>query len=104
MPEAKLAREAEIRYLTVAMVTDFDCWHPNHDQVDVQLVVKTLLKNAQRAKDVIKIVIENFEKNIKQNDPANKCLDMAIITNPKFFTKKTIKKLSTVAGRVLIKK
>ena len=104
MPEAKLAREAEIRYSTVAMVTDYDCWHQGHEAVDVEMVIKVLLKNASNAKEMIKLVIENFEKNILSNDPANNCLDVAIITAPKKRTKKTINKLKTIAGRVLLKK
>ena len=104
MPEAKLAREAEIRYTTVAMVTDFDCWHPDHENVEVQMIIKTLMDNAEKAKNMIKIVIGNFESEIKENDPANNCLDTAIITNPKLMTKKTKKKLKNIAGRVLFKK
>ena len=104
MPEAKLAREAEIRYTTVAMVTDFDCWHPDHQNVDVQMVIKTLMKNAENAKNMIKLVIENFESKIMKNDPANNCLDTAIITSPKLMTKKTKNKLKNVAGRVFFKK
>ena len=104
MPEAKLAREAEIRYTTVAMVTDFDCWHPDHENVDVQMVIKTLMKNAENAKNMIKLVIENFESKIMENDPTNNCLDTAIITNPKLMTPKTKKKLKNIAGRVLFKK
>jgi len=104
MPEAKLAREAEIRYTTVAMVTDFDCWHPNHENVDVQMVIKTLMKNAENAKNMIKSVIENFESKIMKNDPANNCLDAAIITNPKLMTHKTKKKLKNIARRVFFKK
>ena len=104
MPEAKLAREAEIRYTTVAMVTDFDCWHPDHENVEVQMIIKTLMDNAEKAKNMIKLVIENFEQNIKENDPANNCLDTAIITNPKLMTTKTKKKLKNIAGRVLLKK
>jgi len=104
MPEAKLAREAEIRYTTVAMVTDFDCWHPDHENVDVQMVIKTLMKNAENAKNMIKLVIENFESKIMKNDPANNCLDTAIITNPKMMTAKTKKKLKNIAGRALLKK
>jgi len=104
MPEAKLAREAEIRYTTVAMVTDFDCWHPDHENVEVQMIIKTLVDNAEKAKNMIKIVIENFESEIKKKDPANNCLDTAIITNPKLMTKKTKKKLKNIAGRVLFKK
>ena len=104
MPEAKLAREAEIRYTTVAMVTDFDCWHPDHEHVDVKMVIKTLIDNAEKAKNMIKLVIENFEQSIKDNDPANNCLDTAIITNTKLMTTKTKKKLKNIAGRVLFKK
>ena len=104
MPEAKLAREAEIRYTTVAMVTDFDCWHPDHENVEVQMIIKTLMDNAEKAKNMIKIVIENFESKINKNDPTNNCLDTAIITNPKLMTKKTKKKLKNIAGRVLFKK
>ena len=101
MPEAKLAREAEVRYASVSMVTDYDCWHPDHENVDVQQVVKVLLGNAAKAKNMIKNLIENFESHIDLKDPTNNCLDVAIITDPKSRTKKTIKKLQNIAGRVL---
>ena len=101
MPEAKLAREAEIRYASVSMVTDYDCWHPNHENVDVQQVIKVLLENAAKAKNMIKNLIENFEKHIDPKDPTNNCLDVAIITAPEKRTQKTKDKLNTVAGRVL---
>ena len=104
MPEAKLAREAEIRYSTVAMVTDYDCWHPEHDEVDVSMVVKTLMKNASNAQNMIKEIIKTFKDYSVEKDPANDCLDVAIITDPKLRTKKTIKKLKNIAGRVLNKK
>ena len=103
MPEAKLAREAEIRYASVSMVTDYDCWHPDHENVDVHQVVKVLLGNAAKAKNMIKNLIENFEDHVDPNDPTNNCLDVAIITAPEKRTKKTKAKLSTVAGRVLKK-
>ena len=103
MPEAKLAREAEIRYASVSMVTDFDCWHPDHDSVDVQQVIKVLLANAEKAKAMIKNIVVNFENYIDQKDPTNNCLDVAIITAPEKRTQKTIEKLRTVAGRVLSK-
>ena len=103
MPEAKLAREAEIRYASVSMVTDYDCWHPDHENVDVQQVIKVLLANAAKAKNMIKNLIECFEKNIDPKDPTNNCLDVAIITAPEKRTQKTIQKLSTVAGRALKK-
>ena len=104
MPEAKLAREAEIRYCTVAMVTDYDCWHPDHDEVDVSMVVQTLMKNAANAQNMIKEIIKTFKNYSVEKDPANDCLNVAIITDPKLRTKKTIKKLKNIAGRVLNKK
>ena len=103
MPEAKLAREAEIRYASVSMVTDYDCWHPDHANVDVQQVIKVLLGNAAKAKNMIKNLIDNFEKHIDPKDPTNNCLDVAIITAPEKRTQKTKDKLKTVAGRVLNK-
>ena len=104
MPEAKLAREAEIRYCTVAMVTDYDCWHPDHDEVDVAMVIQTLQKNASNAQNMIKEIIKTFKDFSVDKDPANNCLDTAIITDPKLRTKKTIKKLKYIAGRALNKK
>jgi 5'-methylthioadenosine phosphorylase len=101
MPEAKLAREAEIRYCTVAMVTDYDCWHPDHDEVDVSMVIQTLMNNATNAQNMIKEVIKTFKDFSVEKDPANNCLDAAIITDPKLRTIKTIKKLNNIAGRVL---
>ena len=103
MPEAKLAREAEIRYCTVAMVTDYDCWHPDHEEVDVSIVIQTLQKNASNAQNMIKEVIKTFKDYSADKDPANNCLDVAIITDPKLRSKKTIKKLNYIAGRVLKK-
>ena len=103
MPEAKLAREAEIRYCTVAMVTDYDCWHPDHEEVDVSMVIQTLQKNASNAQNMIKEVIKTFKDYSADKDPANNCLDVAIITDPKLRSKKTIKKLNYIAGRVLKK-
>jgi len=103
MPEAKLAREAEIRYASVSMVTDFDCWHLDHENVDVQQVIKVLLENAEKAKKMIKNIINNFESHIDSKDLTNNCLDVAIITAPEKRTQKTIDKLKTVAGRVLNK-
>ena len=61
MPEAKLAREAEIRYASVSMVTDYDCWHPDHENVDVKQVIEVLMNNASKAKNMIKNLIDCFE-------------------------------------------
>ena len=104
MPEAKLAREAEIRYCTVAMVTDYDCWHSEHEEVDVAMVVKTLQKNASNAQNMIKEIIKTYKQFIDEKDPANNCLDTAIITDPKLMTKQTKEKLKHIAGRVFKKK
>jgi 5'-methylthioadenosine phosphorylase len=103
MPEAKLAREAEIRYATVAMVTDFDCWHKGHEDVSVEQVISSLLSNSEQAKKVVAEVVMSFEEDIDAKDPANHCLDVAIITDKKLWTKETIQHLSTIAGRVLNK-
>ena len=62
MPEAKLAREAEIRYATVAMVTDYDCWHSKHDQVNVEQIIKTLNKNSSNAKSLVKNIVNILPK------------------------------------------
>ena len=101
MPEAKLAREAEIRYCTVAMVTDYDSWHPHHEEVNVSMVIQTLIKNAANAQNMIKEVIKTFKDFSVEKDPANNCLDVAIITDPKFRTKKTIKKLRHITSRII---
>ena len=103
MPEAKLAREAEIRYATVAMVTDFDCWHPDHEDVSVDTVIKTLLGNAEKAKHMISQIILNYEEDIDLKDPANNCLDVAIITDKKMWTQETMMQLKNIAGRVISK-
>ncbi len=101
MPEAKLAREAEIRYCTIAMVTDYDSWHPYHEEVNVSMVIQTLMKNAANAQNMIKEIIKTFKNFSVENDPANNCLDVAIITDPKFRTKKTIKKLRHIISRII---
>ena len=101
MPEAKLAREAEIRYASISMITDFDCWHPDHDNVDVKQIIETLSQNSSNAKKVVKNLIMDFEKFIDPQDPTNNCLDFAIITAPERRSKKTKDKLKNVAGRVL---
>jgi 5'-methylthioadenosine phosphorylase len=103
MPEAKLAREAEIRYASVAMVTDFDCWHEGHEDVSVEQVIKTLLGNADKARKMIVEVVKVFENFIDVKDPANNCLDTALITDKSHWTKETKEQLKNIAGRVLNK-
>ena len=100
MPEAKLAREAEIRYASVAMVTDYDCWHEDHDDVSVDQVIKTLLSNADNARKMIVEVVKSFEEYIDPKDPATNCLDTAIITDKSIWTETTKKRLKNIAGRV----
>jgi 5'-methylthioadenosine phosphorylase len=104
MPEAKLAREAEICYATVAMVTDYDCWHPNHDDVTVDAIVKVLLANADKARALVK----NVAPLVYADASAGACscrsaLQHAIITAPEARDTSMIEKLSAVAGRMLKK-
>jgi 5'-methylthioadenosine phosphorylase len=105
MPEAKLAREAEICYATVAMVTDFDCWHPDHDAVTVQDIIKVLTTNAEKAKRLVARLARDFPRT---HEPcpigSDRALDTAIITAPEARDRKLVKKLDAVAGRVLGKK
>ena len=103
MPEAKLAREAEIRYASVAMVTDYDCWHEDHDDVSVDQVIKTLLSNADNARKMIVEVVKSFEKHIDPKDPATNCLDTAIITDKSHWSESTTKQLTNIAGRIFKK-
>jgi 5'-methylthioadenosine phosphorylase len=102
MPEAKLAREAEICYATVAMVTDFDCWHPDHDAVTVQDIIKVLTDNAGRAKRLVARLARDFPH---EHEPcpigSDRALDTALITAPEARDPELIKKLDAVAGRVL---
>jgi len=102
MPEAKLAREAEICYATVAMVTDFDCWHPDHDAVTVQDIIKVLLANADRAKELVAGLARDFPRE-HETCPigSDRGLDTALITAPQARDPELIKRLDAVAGRVL---
>jgi len=104
MPEAKLAREAEICYATVAMVTDYDCWHPDHDAVTVQDIIKVLTANANKAKKLVARLARDFPR---EHEPcpigSDRALDTALITAPDARDKKLLKKLDAVAGRVLRK-
>jgi 5'-methylthioadenosine phosphorylase len=104
MPEAKLAREAEICYATVAMVTDYDSWHPDHDAVTVDLVVATLLENADMAKELIKAVVPLAAKDRECPQGCRHALDAALITAPEARDPTMIEKLDAVAGRVLKKR
>ena len=102
MPEAKLAREAEIDYATVAMVTDYDCWHPDHDNVDVASVIAILTQNAQNAQALLKAAVPRLADR-PETCPhgCDRALDNALITAPDARDPALIRKLSAVAGRVL---
>ncbi|MGV7214821.1 S-methyl-5'-thioadenosine phosphorylase [Bradyrhizobium sp. UFLA05-112] len=102
MPEAKLAREAEICYATVAMVTDFDCWHPDHDAVTVQDIIRVLTSNADKAKALVARLAKDFPRE-HQPCPigSDRALDTALITAPEARDPELLKKLDAVAGRLL---
>jgi 5'-methylthioadenosine phosphorylase len=102
MPEAKLAREAEIPYCTVAMVTDYDCWHPDHDNVEVDAIIQVLLENAEKARSLVKKLAPKMKER-----PAicpsgdDRALEAALITAPEARDPAVLKTLDAVAGRVL---
>jgi len=102
LPEAKLAREAEICYATVAMVTDFDCWHPDHDAVTVNDIIKVLIANAEKATRLASRLASDFPR---EHEPcpigSDRALDTAIITASEVRDPELLKKLDAVAGRVL---
>ncbi len=102
MPEAKLAREAEICYATVAMATDYDCWHPHHDEVTVEQIVKVLVANADHARALVKAAVPKLAT--RKNSCERGChhaLDNAIITQPEARDPEVVARLDAVAGRVL---
>jgi 5'-methylthioadenosine phosphorylase len=102
MPEAKLAREAELCYATVAMVTDFDCWHPGHDAVTVQAIVKVLLANADTARSLVKEVAPLLRSDSKASGcSCRSALQHALITAPEARDPIMRQRLQAVAGRVL---
>ena len=102
MPEAKLAREAEIPYATVAMVTDYDCWHPDHDNVTVEQVVKVLLGNADNARSLVKTVAPKLRNRpLVDEQGGDHALDFAMITHAEARDPDLVAKLDAVAGRVL---
>lgn len=102
MPEAKLAREAEITYATIAMVTDFDCWHPDHESVTVADIIRVLTSNVGRARQVLAELAQSFPE-VRQACPAgsHRALDHAIMTAPDQRDPALLARLDAVAGRVL---
>jgi 5'-methylthioadenosine phosphorylase len=102
MPEAKLAREAEITYCMCAMVTDFDCWHPEHSEVSVDLVIQQVHENTRAARKVLLALVADFPAE-REPCPAgsHNALEHAIITAPDARDPALLAKLDAVAGRVL---
>ena len=102
MPEAKLAREAEISYATISMVTDFDCWHPDHDAVDVASVIKIVHENAEKAGRLIARVLRDFPGD---HEPcpvgSDRALDGAVMTHPDVRDPALMSKLDAIMGRLL---
>ena len=102
MPEAKLAREAEICYATISMVTDYDCWHSDHADVNVAAVIKVMNENAAKAQRLIARVARDFPKEHEVCPiGSDRALDVAIMTPPERRDPELVAKLDAVAGRLL---
>lgn len=102
VPEAKLAREAELCYATVAMVTDFDCWHPQHEAVTVDAVIRVLLANADTARSLVRHAAVAIRADAHgANCPCRRALDQALITTPAARDAAMVERLRGIAGRVL---
>ena len=102
MPEAKLAREAELCYATVAMVTDYDCWHPEHEHVSVEAIIRVLTANADHARALVKALPPKVaDRSDSCPQGCHTALAQAIITPPAFRDPELAAKLDAVAGRVL---
>ncbi len=102
MPEAKLAREAEMCYATIAMVTDYDCWHDDHDDVSVEAVIKVLKENAAAARELVHALAPALADRPRPCAAGcHRALDGAIITAPEARDPSMIQRLDAVAGRVL---
>ena len=102
MPEAKLAREAEMCYATVAMVTDFDCWHPDHDDVTVETIIKVLMDNADKARALVREVVPMLAGRSETcHAGCHTALENALITAPDARDPALVEKLSAIAGRIL---
>jgi 5'-methylthioadenosine phosphorylase len=99
LPEAKLTREAEICYSTLACVTDYDCWYPQHETVTIDMVIQNLLKNIENAKKIISQVIKNL--SLKRNCDCKDALKYAIITDKKFIPDKVKKDLDILIGKYI---
>ncbi|MBC6440889.1 MAG: S-methyl-5'-thioadenosine phosphorylase [Rhodospirillales bacterium] len=102
MPEARLAREAEFCYATVAMVTDYDCWHEDHGAVTVEQIIEVLHANADNARKLVKaLALRVGQRDHPCSEGCDRALDFAIITDPNHRDHALLDKLDAVAGRVL---
>ena len=99
LQEAKLAREAEIAYSTMALVTDYDCWHPDHDAVTVEMIINNLTQNAKTAQQVIASVVEKLD--VETRDPAHSALATAIITRPDAIPDNIRRDLAPIIGKYI---
>jgi len=97
--EARLAREAEICYATLACVTDYDCWHPQHDSVTVDMIISNLNRNIANAKRIIACAVERIEPEI--NCSCQEALRYAIVTDPKVIPQKTKRELKLIIGKYI---
>ncbi len=102
MPEAKLAREAEIKYATVAMVTDYDSWHPHHGEVDITAIIQTVHDNAHHAAALVARLVKDYPRDFEPCPAgSDTALEHAIITAPDKRDPELLQKLDAIAGRVL---
>ncbi len=102
MPEAKLAREAEMCYATVAMVTDYDCWHPDHDHVTVEAIIRVLMENAEKGRALVARVAPKLsERTVSCGQGCHAALGNALITAPHARDPEVVARLDAVAGRIL---
>ncbi len=99
LQEAKLAREAEICYATVAMVTDYDCWHPEHDAVTVADIIRNLTHNAENAAKVVRAAVRLLDTSAPRNCLCSRALEHALITDRKAVPAETLKKLELIVGK-----
>ena len=100
MPEAKLSREAEIRYCSIAMVTDYDCWHQEHESVNLEMVINTMKENTLKSKKFIQLTSDEYYKGIDfSKDKTKNILDTSIITHHESWNKEIEKKLNTILKR-----
>ncbi|GIU66845.1 S-methyl-5'-thioadenosine phosphorylase [Candidatus Phycosocius spiralis] len=101
MPEAKLAREAELPYASICMVTDYDCWNEGHGAVEVSAIIEVMHANSAKAKHLVAELARAIKTIPRTPSPIDTCLDFAVITEPEARDLELVKKLSAIAGRVL---